>query len=366
MKKLLVISPKIPRPDSGAGEYRVDQLCRKYSKWLNVFLLPLQFEWDSVNYINSLKKENINLIFPGHKGIYDFQGLINKYKFEYALFEWFYTLMPFNNYLSCFKKIIVDTHELYYKKLEKKSKVLANERIELAPIRSNELEIYSKADTLITLTREESVELARIFPNKKIITIPIWMDKHKEFEYLPFKNRRDIAYLGLMSRDVNLDAVGYFIDEIFPMVKIGVPDIKFHLAGVNSSIFKNIEKYKKRKDIVIDGEVEDICSYLNKFRVFVCPMRFGAGQKKKILDAVVSGCPVVTSSVGLEGYSLTDGKEILLSDTKKDFAAKVIYLYKNENIWNNISQNALKKVMKLNLYNNNEMYYEKLLKKTVF
>jgi glycosyltransferase involved in cell wall biosynthesis len=69
-------------------------------------------------------------------------------------------------------------------------------------------------------------------------------------------------------------------------------------------------------------------------------MRFGAGMKGKIGDALSHGLPVVTTTVGAEGMYLRDGEEALIADTARDFAAAVVRLYRDESLWRRLSSNA--------------------------
>jgi len=73
-------------------------------------------------------------------------------------------------------------------------------------------------------------------------------------------------------------------------------------------------------------------------RVFVAPIRFGAGVKGKIGEALSYGLPVVTTNIGAEGMSLRDGEEALIADSPQDFAAAVLRAYRDEALWRRLSE----------------------------
>jgi glycosyltransferase involved in cell wall biosynthesis len=96
------------------------------------------------------------------------------------------------------------------------------------------------------------------------------------------------------------------------------------------------------EDVVIVGFVDDLNSFLNKMRVSVAPLRYGAGIKGKIGTAMAVGLPVVATSIATEGMMVTDGENILVRDDAVDFAEAVIRLYGDESLWSSISESSIK------------------------
>jgi glycosyltransferase involved in cell wall biosynthesis len=94
-------------------------------------------------------------------------------------------------------------------------------------------------------------------------------------------------------------------------------------------------------DIVVTGYVPDVEELLRQARVFVAPLRYGAGMKGKNGHAMSHGLPIVTSSVGAEGMGLVDGRHALIRDDPDGFATAVVELYTQQPLWERISTNAL-------------------------
>ena len=95
---------------------------------------------------------------------------------------------------------------------------------------------------------------------------------------------------------------------------------------------------------MVTGYVRDLTGYFEKCRVFVAPLRFGAGVKGKINQSMSRGLPVVTTTIGSEGTGSIDGKNILVADDPRMFSEDVIRLYENEQLWNMISENSLEHI----------------------
>ena len=108
-------------------------------------------------------------------------------------------------------------------------------------------------------------------------------------------------------------------------------------------VASHLSRYKfwHPKMSIITGFVEDLNPLLDKMRVSVAPLRYGAGIKGKIGSAMAVGLPVVATPLAAEGMSLTDGENILVADGAEAFADAIVRLYQDEALWNQISHNGL-------------------------
>jgi glycosyltransferase involved in cell wall biosynthesis len=108
---------------------------------------------------------------------------------------------------------------------------------------------------------------------------------------------------------------------------------------VGSHITETVKSLASR-DVVAVGYVPDLMPYLEGCRVFVAPLRYGAGIKGKIAQSMGFGLPVVTTSIGAEGMNLIDGEHVLIADSPAAFASAVVRLYTNDLLWEEMSQNC--------------------------
>jgi len=152
----------------------------------------------------------------------------------------------------------------------------------------------------------------------------------------------NLLFTGSIRYFPNRDAILYFYNEIFPLIKNAVPNVKFYVVGNRPP--KNISNLTAGGDIVVTGRVEDVRPYFDRSAVFVCPLRSGSGMQTKILEAMAMGVPVVTTSMGFEAIEATAGKDIIVADDAKSFAQEVIRLLKNRDLRQDIARNGRKLV----------------------
>ena len=138
-----------------------------------------------------------------------------------------------------------------------------------------------------------------------------------------------LVFTGSMDWLPNSDAVEYFCEKILPHVWEQNPRVKFYVVGKNPS--ENIKKIGEQDPrVVVTGGVKDVRPFVERSKVFVVPLRIGGGTRLKILEAMAMHKAVVSTSIGAEGISCVDGRDIVLADKPRDFAGKVIELLDNE------------------------------------
>ena len=176
--------------------------------------------------------------------------------------------------------------------------------------------------------------------NNKIRVIRLGVVKRER----PLKNRFPISerpiliFSGNMSYYPNVDAAIYFVREIFPLVTKIFPKAIFKIVGVNPT--KNVRKLNS-ESVIVTGKVPSIRTEMEKADIMVAPMRNGAGTQNKILEAMSSGIPIVTSSIGCEGLGDIDAVPFIVADTEVEFAKELISLLENEELRNNLINSAL-------------------------
>ena len=226
-----------------------------------------------------------------------------------------------------------------------------------------EKEIIPKFDKTIVVSPKDRNWLLSINSNFDIEIIPNGVDA--EYFY-PFNIEEDfpsVIFRGIMDFVPNVDAAVYFAKEIFPLIQKEIPNVKYYIVGPNPA--KKIKQIVSEKTI-ITGYVEDIRPYIAKTTVNVCPMRIGSGIKNKILEAMAMAKPTVATSIAIEGIpDVTDGENILIADTPKEFAKKVILLIKDESLRKKIGENAREFVMKNYTWKKSAEKFEDIYKQAI-
>ncbi len=181
---------------------------------------------------------------------------------------------------------------------------------------------------IFTLSDEDREWAGRLYPEVVIQTLryPAGID-FKGILRNPREGR--VLFVGALNRPQNRDALRFFLRLIWPSVHRDVPDAEFCVVGAGMDADLQ-EELAVTPNVLVVGEVRNIEPYYATTAVFVAPILSGGGVIVKILDALSAGVPTVTTPYGNEGIRACDGKEILVADSPKDFAAAVIFLLGND------------------------------------
>lgn len=151
-----------------------------------------------------------------------------------------------------------------------------------------------------------------------------------------------LIYIGSMDWYPNEDAVSFFVEEVFPIIRNSVPDVKFTIVGGNPS--ERVQGIADIDGVTVTGRVPEIKPYFSAATVFVVPLRIGSGTRLKILEALAMGKAVVSTTVGAEGLALQNGEEIMIADDPTNFAHAVIQLLTDPALRKKIGENGRKRV----------------------
>ncbi|UFT95768.1 glycosyltransferase [Pectobacterium carotovorum] len=137
-----------------------------------------------------------------------------------------------------------------------------------------------------------------------------------------------ILFWGAMNRKENEDAVIWFVNEIFPLIKKEINNAKLYVVGTSPS---ETIKSLACESIIVTGFVESPKIFFEKAQVAIVPLRYGAGIKIKVIEALAAKIPVVSTSVGAEG--IIDSDDLLyVADDVRLLSQETIRLLKYENI----------------------------------
>lgn len=232
-------------------------------------------------------------------------------------------------------KVLFHTVDLHYLRMSREANLLGDAAKHEASqqMQAVEFDAIRAADATIVVSMTEQEILHRELPEQKIHVFPLIMEVSGTSK--TFNDRRDIVFVGGYQHMPNVDAVIYFVTEIMPTLRNRLPGVRFFVVG--SNVPKQIEALAT-EDVIITGFVEDLSPLLDRMRVSVAPLRFGAGIKGKIGTSMAAGLPAVATPLAAEGMSLTPGQNILVAEGAQAFAEAVIQLYQDESLWSEISQ----------------------------
>jgi glycosyltransferase involved in cell wall biosynthesis len=180
--------------------------------------------------------------------------------------------------------------------------------------------------------------LREIQPSANITTIPNGVDT-KYFTPSPAASRSGLIFVGGLSWYPNLDAMKYFLREIWPVVSSARPHTTMTIVGRHSAR-EAAELSLHDPNVTLTGFVDDVREYINKAAVYVCPIRDGGGTKLKILDAMSMAIPIVCDPIAAEGISVNDNIDIQTANQPNTFAEKIIKLLDDSDERDRLGRNA--------------------------
>jgi len=233
--------------------------------------------------------------------------------------------------------VVFDMVDAYFIRLERESQISGDPQTAQASERYRKLEIrLARASDLVWCnSADDKRVMAAEVPGRQIEVIPTIHALHDSGK--PFAERQHLLFIGNMAHRPNADAVHYFMRDIYPHIETSLPGAKVFIVGDNAT--EEIRGLASER-VHITGYLSDIEPLLQGSRVFVAPLRFGAGVKGKVGEAMSYALPVVTTSIGAEGFGLVNESSALIADTPEAFAAAVVRLYSDEALWGELARNS--------------------------
>ncbi len=211
----------------------------------------------------------------------------------------------------------------------------AGKREHAEQVRDAELEVMGKVDLTLSYNPVEHAVIQSHSATAKVALCP-WVVEPRPAGP-GYEAREGIAFLGGYRHPPNRRAVEFFVREVMPVLRERRPGIRFHIYG--SSIPPEFARLAA-EDVVLEGYVETVEQALDRARVFVAPLRSGAGIKGKVLEALASGLPSVLSPIAAEGTGVRDGLEALIAETPRQWAEAIASLYDDPQRWAAMSAGA--------------------------
>ncbi len=155
-------------------------------------------------------------------------------------------------------------------------------------------------------------------------------------------NGARLIFVGTMNYYPNIDAVRYFAQDIFPLIRQKLPEAIFEIVGRYPP--KAVRRLSQIDGVQVVGEVADVRSYLVRADVSVAPMRIARGVQNKVLEAMALGVPVVATPVAIEGIDVCNGEEVLIATSAGQFAQQVLELLSNAELRKTLTKKAWNKM----------------------
>ena len=183
--------------------------------------------------------------------------------------------------------------------------------------------MIASVDCTIVHTSVEAAIIRQDLPVENIVEFPYIAEKYSS--EVSFSSRQDIIFVGGFRHDPNIDAMVWFVEEIWPELMPNLPrEARFVIVG--DSPPAAVECLAGGR-VVVTGYVPDLRPYFDCARVAVAPLRYGAGIKGKVVQSFCFGVPSVVTPIAAEGIGLTSGQEALIAQSAVEIANCVAELY---------------------------------------
>ncbi len=334
--QIIVFDDRVPTPDRDAGSARIVNILKSLARIGKPVFVPMNPLPESEQF---LWREGIETA-----DVVDYVRLIKSRNFRVAILsrpEVATGVLPSIRRADRKTKIIFDMVDAHFVRLGREHEITGIQKLALEARRSRdrELALARASDQVWCASEADKKAVSTAVAEERLVVIPTihaLQDRGK-----PPEEREGLLFIGHLSHRPNSDAVNYFMREMYPLIKQSLPSVTFYIVG--SSAPPEIEAYDSAT-VSVMGYVPDINPLLQSARVFVAPLRFGAGVNGKIGEALSYGVPVVTTSIGAEGVGLTSGENAMIADDPEEFANSVLRVYRDMDLWHRLSESGYKHI----------------------
>jgi O-antigen biosynthesis protein len=262
-------------------------------------------------------------------------------------------------------KIVFHPVDLHFLRMQREAELTKDRAAadSAEAMRAIELGLVAQADAAIVVSAHERILLRELVPGAVVHQIPIlretpqpprrpgWRRLFHKFAKRQlgapaaqfsggkqgFAARRDFLFIGGYSHTPNIDAVLWFVREVWPRIRAkGFPD-RFIIVG--SNVPGEIAALAS-DSIEVRGHVPDLASVFNGCRLSIAPLRYGAGIKGKVVSSLSYGVPVVATSIAVEGMGLQHEENVLVAEDPDEMADQILRLYTDAELWLRLSSNG--------------------------
>ncbi len=364
LPRVLLVSAFVPRFGFHAGAQRIYQLIKRLSRRWRISVLAFaetQEEADAAEQLDFCEEVEVLIRgqSPGEPNPFGVEppSIVHEYgnpkmreairrkltSARYDLVQFEYLQMAYLFPEGCSVPSILTDHEVQcfnFERQIKKSKGLAK----LAAYSSwmkmlrFELRACRRFDRIVTMTKEDAAALLAYDPELPIVVNNTGVDV-LELRPSPEPEENRLCFVGYYRHRPNLDAMVHFVNKVLPLIRKKVPDVTMSIIGASPP--PELEALREVPGVEVTGRVPSIAPEVQRAKVYVVPLREGAGIRGKILEAWALGRAVVSTTVGCAGIAAQDGEHLRIADEDEDFAEAVIQLLQDDSLRQRIRKNAL-------------------------
>ncbi len=348
-KKVLIIGKVWPEPESSAAGSRMMQLISLFKK----------FEWNLIFACAAIKREfSVDLINTGveTKSIElnnsSFDRFVRSLQPDVVLFDRFMTEEQFGWRVSeqCPEAVqILDTEDLHCLRKARQHAWKRGVKFESSMMLDEETAVREAASIfrcdLSLIISEAEMELLTDLLNideKLLFYLPFLFEKMDQsaIRQLPdFDNRTGFVSIGNFLHEPNRNAVLWLKEKIWPFIRRQLPEAELYIYGAypTQQVF---QLHSPDEGFFVMGRAGSAKEVIKKAKVLLAPLRFGAGLKGKLAEAMLCGTPSVTTKIGAEGMQINNNWSGMIAEDAEAIAVAAVQLYTNSELWKKSQKNG--------------------------
>jgi hypothetical protein len=235
---------------------------------------------------------------------------------------------------------ILDTEDLHFLRENReavvKKSITESDLYTLTDKAKREIAAIYRCDLTLMISKIEIDILVQKFnvPIDLLVYLPFILKINKQkYSQLPnYESRLHFMSIGNFKHSPNLDMVKNLHQHIWPKIKHELPKVEWHIYG--AYVPKQIEElHNPKQGVMVKGRAEEAIETLQKYKVMLAPIRFGAGLKGKCIDSFQAGIPSITTKIGAEGIAGAKMWSGFVKDEIEEFFESAVQLYQDESLW---------------------------------
>ncbi|MGB4080041.1 MAG: glycosyltransferase [Bacteroidia bacterium] len=348
---ILFVANRFPYPPFRGDKLKIYNLTRRLAQKHNLFLVTFYEERSELNYLKEIQPffKEIELVYlPKWRSVLNgIPALFSKTPLQLAYFKSakmkrmvHFALEHYNIdvvhtqhlRMSQYTKELTipkildlpDAFSLYFKRRSETERPFINRLIDFIEIGrlAKAEQVITRFDKTLVCSVEDQSYLEKLHKtsNVEILLNGVDLETFDVGGGHDYSHNKVLLFTGNMDYAPNVDAVQYFVKEMWPAISIANPNTKFIIAGQ-----RPVDAVKRLANnrIEVTGFIPDLKDMYAQASVVIAPLRFGAGTQNKVLEAMAMGVPTVCTHIGFEGLQIQSGQGVIMAKDKGVFIAKV-------------------------------------------
>lgn len=347
--RILVVHSEVPMRDFNSLSVRLHALLSlMVREGHEVTLLARSVRREQVRHAQELQSLGIEVVYgdpvraaeagwPASGDVLDLAALLSEGRWDVA---WLSEVAIAEQYTPIIRshaplaRVVADTGDVAWVREARGAEVSGDAAAQAVAqrTRAREAAAYGAADAVVAVSDADAAAVRELAPD---VPVAVISNIHAPAPAgPPWEERSGLLFVGYYGHRPNVDAVVSFHAQTWPRIRAAIPECTLTLVGASPPPAITA---LAGEHVTVTGHVPAIRPYLDAARLSIAPLRFGAGVKGKVGEALAAGLPVVGTTIAFEGMDLEPGVHVSVADDPAGFAAAVVRLYADRDLWTRMS-----------------------------